>query len=845
MTTNDVYGYSAETATLVATETPASSALLMHGIGRSFPGVRALDDVHLDVRPGEVHALVGENGAGKSTLMAVASGALAPDEGTVSIAGTLLEVASPERARDLGLAIVRQYPALLPDLTVAENLAIGVGYERVGGIGHAVDWSQQALDPWGMGINARARVADLSVEQRFVVEIVKAFALQPRVLILDEPTEHLSLEEAQLLFRRVRELVDGGTAVVYISHRIPDVKQIADRITVLRDGRTRGTFLGADVSEERIIELVVGRSLDTVFPTKGSVSGTLSDHDQLVVQGLTGEHFHDVTFTVKAGEIVGLAGVQGNGQSSLIRALAGLGRATGQVKVDGRDVRLGSSPAARQHGIVYVPADRHEEGVFLPLSVAENTVMSTLDSVATAGFVQERRVKTVARAQVAELDTKTPSVDTAVRALSGGNQQKVVMARTLLSEPRVLLAEEPTQGVDAGARVDLYKILRYVADSGAAVVVLSSDGVELEGLCDRVLIVSRGTLVKELTGEAVTEEAIAHAALTSTTVRTRAAQGDRASRRWASRLKGDHTPAGVLAAVFILLAVAVGATNPAYFSAFNINNLLLMAAPLILVGAAQHTVVLTAGIDLSVGPLMGLLVVVASYWVVDGGNPAVGLALMLSVAVVVGLVNGLLVARVRVDPVVATLAMFMALQGVFLWLRDTPGGVISPTFAAQLGTRFGVLPVMTVVAVVAALALEVALRRTRWGVELRAVGSLRENADKLGIHTIRRQVSAYVVCALLTFVASLVVMAQIGIGDGRPSLGYTLSSVTVVVLAGASVFGGRGSYLGVVVAALMVQQLLNASPFLGLSQAWGYWLPGIIVLAAAVLYALLQRTRKA
>jgi len=845
MTTNEVYAVTSPAATIPELLPQRSSALHLHGIGRSFPGVRALDGVDLEVLPGEVHALVGENGAGKSTLMAIASGALAADEGTVCIAGRSLDHASPELAREMGLGIVRQYPALLPDLTVAENLAIGVGYARVGGIRRAVSWSQKELDPWEMGIDASARVSDLSVEQRFVVEIVKALALEPTVLILDEPTEHLSLDEVQRLFARVRDLVDGGTAVVYISHRIPEVKQIADRITVLRDGRTRGTFLCADVSEERIVELVVGRSLDTVFPPKGSAAGTLSRHRQLVVEGLSGDHFHDVSFSVRAGEIVGLAGVQGNGQSSIIRALAGLERATGQVSVDDERVRLGSPPSAKRRGVVYVPADRHEEGLFLPLSVASNTVMSTLDSVATFGLVQERRVRTVARAQVIELGTKTPTVETPVKSLSGGNQQKVVMARTLLSEPRVLLAEEPTQGVDAGARVDIYKILRYVADSGAAVVVLSSDGVELEGLCDRVLIVSRGTVVKEIEGGAITEEAITRAALTSTTTRARTADQGPGRRRWARRLTGDHTPAGVLALVFALLAIVVGTTNGAYFSAFNINNLLFMAAPLILVGAAQHTVVLTSGIDLSVGPLMGLLVVIASYWVVDGGNPAVGLLLMLVAATAVGLTNGLLVAKVGVDPVVVTLAMFMALQGVFLTLRDTPGGIISPAVAAQLNTRLGVVPVVTVVAVVAAVGLEMALRRTRWGVELRAVGSLRDNAEKLGIRAVRRQVGAYVLCAFLAFVASLVVMSQIGIGDGRPSIGYTLSSITVVVLAGASVFGGRGSYIGVLVAALLVQQLLNASPFLGLSQAWGYWLPGLIILAAAAMYAALQRTRKA
>ncbi|WP_426245397.1 ATP-binding cassette domain-containing protein [Nocardioides sp. LHG3406-4] len=840
MTTNQVLPDSSP-----APDVRAPAALLLTGIGRSFPGVRALDDVNLDVRPGEVHALVGENGAGKSTLMAIASGALAPDEGTVSIGGGRLEEPSPDAARALGLGIVRQYPALLPELTVAENLAIGVGYDRVGGIGSAVAWSQAALDPWQMAIDASAKVSDLTVEQRFVVEIAKALALEPSVLILDEPTEHLSLEEVERLFARVRDLVKGGTAIVYISHRIPEVKQIADRITVLRDGRTRGTFPCQDVTEEQIIELVVGRALETVFPPKGSEAGSIGQHEQLVVRDVSGADFRDVSFTVRAGEIVGLAGVQGNGQSGIIRALAGLEKASGEVAVDGARVRLGSPAVLHDAGVVYVPADRHEEGLFLPLSVAANTVMSTLDSFSVAGLVQERRVRTVAAAEAAELGTKTPSVDTPVRSLSGGNQQKVVMARTLLSEPRVLLAEEPTQGVDAGARVDIYRIIRDVAASGAAVVLLSSDGVELEGLCDRVLIVSRGTVVKELEGAEVTEAAIARAALTSTTMRGREHTATREKGAWLSRLRSDHTPAGVLAAVFLAMALVVGVTNATYFSAFNLNNLLFMAAPLILVGAAQHTVVLTGGIDLSVGPLTGMLVVVASYQVTDTGNVGLGILLMVLLALVVGLTNGLLVARLGVDSVVATLAMFMALQGGFLTLRGVPDGLISTSVSDQLNLRVGFVPVVTIVALVVVVVLELALRRTRWGLEVRAVGSMRDNAEKLGIRVVRRQVGAYVLCALLAFLAALVVMAQIGIGDGRPGLSYTLSSITVVVLAGASVFGGRGSYLGVAAAALLVQQLLNASPFLGLSQAWSYWLPGLIILTAAVVYAALQRTRKA
>jgi ribose transport system ATP-binding protein len=850
MTNSDLYDVAIVPGDTATADAPAQrsfgpTVLKLDGIVKTFPGVRALTDVTLDVLSGEVHALVGENGAGKSTLMAVASGALAPNDGTVQIGGVPLTSASPDEARELGLGIVRQDPALLPDLTVAENMAVGVGYKRVGGLGRAVKWSQRQLDGWEMGIDAKTRVIDLSVEQRFVVEIAKALALDPKVLILDEPTEHLSLEEVQKLFRKVRELVAGGTAVVYISHRIPEVKQIADRITVLRDGQVRGTFDADEVDESQIVERVIGRKLETVFPEKGSVTGSVGTDDRLTVADLHSDEFHDISFAVKAGEIVGLAGVQGNGQTQLIRALAGLEPTTGTIAVGGTPISNGSNAAASAAGVVYVPADRHGEGVFLPLSVGDNISAKTLPRVSRGGMVSERRVFQTAVEQIKRLAIKTPSPRTPIASLSGGNQQKVVLARTLLAKPTVLLAEEPTQGVDAGARVDIYRILRDAADSGAAVVILSSDGVELEGLCDRVLIMSRGAVVQELVGEEVSEAAIARAALTSTTVRERT-DADKSARgvklrRW---MRGDQSPAAVLGAIFLLLGVLVAATNPAYLGAFNINNLLFMAAPLLFVGAAQQVVVLGSGFDLSVGPLMGFLVVLASYWIVDGGNLYVGIALMVAGAIATGVINGFLVTRFTINPVVVTLATYMALQGIYLALRSTPGGIIFGPIADQIQARIGIVPVVTIVAVVVLLLLEFALRRTRWGVELRGVGSRIDAAGRLGIKVKRTQFFSYVLCSFLVLPAAVIMMAQIGIGDGRPSLSYTLSSVTVVVLAGASIFGGRGSFIGILAAAFLVQQVLNVSPFLGLSQAWSYWLPGLITLAAAVLYAQLRRTRR-
>lgn len=815
----------------------------LRGIERRFPGVHALKNVNLKVRSGEVHALVGENGAGKSTLMAVASGALEPNEGTIYIGGVQLTSASPDEARNLGLGIVRQHPALLPDLTVAENMAIGVGYDRVGGIGKAPAWAHEQLQSWKMDIDPTARVSDIPVEQRFIVEIAKALALNPKVLILDEPTEHLSAALVERLFSRVREVVAAGTAVIYISHRIPEVKRISDRLTVLRDGAIRGTFQADDVSEDQIVELVIGRALDAVFPVKGSVAGTVGTKHQLTVTDLSSAGFYNVSLDVKAGEIVGIAGVQGNGQSELMRALAGLSASTGEIEVDGKVVRRGSNVAAARAGMVFIPADRHGEGVYLPLSVGTNIVSQTIDKVAPGGIISESKIAKVAREQIAKLGIKTPSSRTPIKSLSGGNQQKVVLARALLANPKVILAEEPTQGVDAGARVEIYQILRDAADQGAAVVLLSSDGIELEGLCDRVLIMSRGQVDKELVGDGVSEEGITHAALTSTTSRIDVIEKRATSSPFRKWLRGDQSPAAVLGLIIAGLAIAVGVSNPAYFSAFNIGNLLFLIAPLVLVGSAQLVVVLGAGFDLSVGPLTGFLVVLGSFWIIDGGNLWFGLALIVVGALLVGFVNGFLSSRFGINPVVVTLATYMALQGAFLALRPVPGGLISSQLTNVINYRVGMIPVAFIAAVVIALALEWCLRRTRWGLKLRGYGSDAEAAERLGIPVRRVQLMSYVLASLLVIPAALTMMAQIGIGDGRPTLAYTLSSVTVLVLAGASIFGGRGSFAVIVVAAILVQQVINAMPFFGLSQEWSYIMPGIITVGAAIFYAQLRRSR--
>src|SRR6266566_2817809 len=467
--------------------TAEQPTLSMLGITKHYDGVAALTDVAFDVLPGEVHALLGENGAGKSTLMNIASGATTPDAGTIVVDGAQTESLTPALARGLGIAMVHQHPALLPDMTVAENIRLAVGVEHLRRRDpDATKAMRSLLDDVHFLGHLEDRVSSLSVARRHLLEIAKAFAVSPRLLILDEPTAPLSQDSVQLLFTAVRKLAGEGTAVVYITHRLAEVREIADRVTVLRDGKLRGTAAVADISDADLLAMIIGRSLEATFPLKHSAA--TGEAALLRVEGLSGHGFENISFSARKGEIVGVAGVAGNGQRALLRALAGLDRATGSVNIDGGELSL----RALLDCAAYMPADRLTEGLMLDLNVRENSALTALGRLTVGPFVSRPRELDAVERQLSELAVKAPSLEAPVSALSGGNQQKVVMARAMLSEPSILVADEPTQGVDVGARAEIYRILREVAAQGVPVVVSSSDTKELEGLCDRVVVMSRG-----------------------------------------------------------------------------------------------------------------------------------------------------------------------------------------------------------------------------------------------------------------------------------------------------------------------------------------------------------------
>jgi len=818
---------------------PRAAILRLSSISKFYSGVPALLNVSVEFFKGEVHAILGENGAGKSTLMNIISGALHPEVGDIEFDGQRVMAMSPETAAELGIAISFQHPAVLDDLSVLENFQVALPPSVFAGRS-PVDVTRAAMDTVGLHLPLRTRADALTVAQKHLLEIAKALAIKPKVLILDEPTASLDQDATDMLFGRIREVVKTGTSVIYITHRLAELRQIAQRVTVLRDGKLRGSSLVDEISDANLLSLIVGRTLGSAFPPKAP--DTAKDIN-LSVNGLSGVKFSDVSFDVARGQIIGVAGVSGNGQSELMRALAGLLPSKGAIQLKGRP--LANRDLLRE--AAFMPSDRHTEGLAGSLTVRENASFAALEKFANFGVLSRKREMNDVGRTFKSLAVKAPSTEAPVLSLSGGNQQKVVMARALLSEPGLIVADEPTQGVDVGARAEIYRILREVSNSGTPVIVNSSDAAELEGLCDQVIVLSRGRVAEHLSRSEVKEDRIVAAAVNAATHggdSLAAAAAKSTGGHWRHFLQSDNAPAIPLALVTALLGLYVFSQNANFFSAFNISNILLLATALGFIALGQTIALLMGGIDLSVGPLAGFLVVIASFFINDGRPPwmmAAGFALMFGVALVVGAINGVLIRFANFTAIAATLAMYIGLQGMSFLLRNAPDGYISSGVADVINWQFGPIPLAFVVLVAFALLGEYALRNWRIGWQLRAAGSNEDAARRVGVRTDSTFVLGYVASSLLTACGAIVLMAQIGVGDPKQGASYTLSSITAVVLGGTSLRGGRGTFLGTVLGSVLLMEVLNAVAFLGLSEQYQYLFQGALVLAAAVIYSTVRR----
>jgi ribose transport system ATP-binding protein len=484
--------------------------LEMRGIGKGFPGVRALSGVNFDVRAGEVHALVGENGAGKSTLMKILAGAYVADAGEVRLDGRPVRFADPQAALCAGIVTIYQELNLIPALSVAENIFLGD--EPHIGASPMIDWpaahrrSAELLERVGVALNTRLAVGSLGVGQQQLVEVAKALHRTPRLIVMDEPTASLGLAEIDELFRVIRELRARGVSIVYISHRLDEIFAICDRVTVMRDGTVVDTRTVADSDIETLVHMMVGRTLERALRAANPPAENV---EVLAVRGLTRRGvFSDVSFRVRRGEIYGLGGVVGSGRTEVARAIFGADPIDGgEIAVDGVTVRIASPRDAVRNGIAMLTEDRKAEGLVLGLSVRVNVALTVLDRIARAfGFIPPARERALAQGFITSLRIRTPGSEQLVVNLSGGNQQKVVLAKWLAVKPKILIFDEPTRGVDVGAKAEIYTLIRELVAQGMAVIVISSELPELLSLSDRIGVLKRGRIVVELDA-ATTDEA--------------------------------------------------------------------------------------------------------------------------------------------------------------------------------------------------------------------------------------------------------------------------------------------------------------------------------------------------
>ena len=500
---------------------PNKTIVEVCGVTRRFPGVLALDRIEAGFRAGEVHAVVGENGAGKSTLMNILTGDLQPDEGEIRVDGQAVRFASPLQSRAAGIVVVYQELALCPSMSVADNIMMSSMATR--SVASLVpreamrDEARQALTRLGMSdLDPDTRVGRLSVAEMQLVEIARAVRQKARLLVLDEPNSALSRRESERLFEVVRQLRAEGVTIIYVSHHLREVLDIADRITVMRDGRTIETIDNDDISETRLIRSMVGRDLGTVTPWAIEAPALAEDVDAVLsVENLSCAGIDNISFVVRAGEILGVGGLPDSGKDMLGEALFGLCQRSGRIAVDGTELQPLDPLGSIRNGMTYVPADRRGAGGLLSMSVAENVVAASLPRFSLAGFLRRAGIRREARAQVARLDARISHLGQRLGTLSGGNQQKIILGRSLVTAPSVLVLHEPTRGIDVGAKAEIYAILRGIAQEGVAVLMISSEIPELIGNAARVLVMRNGRISSELTGASVNEEAVLQGAMAS------------------------------------------------------------------------------------------------------------------------------------------------------------------------------------------------------------------------------------------------------------------------------------------------------------------------------------------
>jgi ABC-type sugar transport system ATPase subunit/ribose/xylose/arabinose/galactoside ABC-type transport system permease subunit len=825
-----------------------SATIELTGIGKNFPGVVALQDVDLALQPGRVHALLGENGAGKSTLINILGGSLTADHGHIRMEGRIVRFVDAHDARRLGIVSVHQEVDLFPDLSVTENIALeqGLPARRWGWIDRREQRrrARQALAVMHANLSPHVLASRLSPAQRQLLILAAALSESPRVLILDEPTSSLSAAETEVLFEQVRRLRDGGTAVLYVSHRFEEFFALADEATVLRDGRRVWTGMLSETTPEQLIHHMVGRDLDTRPRDAVTSCGPV----RFRCRNLSAEDgaFRDISLEVHAGEILGLYGLIGAGRSEWAQGVLGLHPlAHGEIWLNDRMVvPAGPGPMARL-GLAYVPEDRLRQGLCRGLSIRTNLVLAVLRQLAVGGWLTRRPEISRTRAAVRALSVRLRSIEQAIGTLSGGNQQKVVVGRWLERQPNVLILDEPTRGIDVAAKAEIHGLIRRLAAEGRAIVLISSDLPEVLAQSDRVGVFREGRLVGLFDPRRHSANEIAAAALPDESEDGAKSQQPAASAReslagaagWWRAL--PLREGGLLVLLLVLLGTQLWRSGQTA-TAGHLPSLATDAALLSCCALGAAIVLLVGGIDISLGSLMALSAGVAGQmW-----QEEYPLALVFAVGILVGGLGGLVNALVslvgRVHPIVVTLGTLSLYRGLALWRLkqdvQIPGGARNFLVEPRAG-----LPLLVWLGLALAFCIGLFLRRSVLGRQMYAVGSNPAAATRAGISRSRTWLAAFTLQGMLAGLAGLLYLARSGQLQAVSYEDTTLQAIAAAVVGGVAITGGRGTVLGVVLGCLFLVALPPACEFLHIPTIWQRTLVGAVLVVAVTLDALWRR----
>ncbi len=831
------------------------------GVSMRFPGVVALDDVDFDVRPGEVHALIGENGAGKSTLVKVLTGEVGGFEGEVRVDGTPRRFAAPREAIAAGIAVIPQELQLASTLSAAENIFLAREPKTpIGLIDRRALARESAEELALMGethVSPEQTIEHLEPGQRQLVAIARALSLDARVIIMDEPTAALGNAEAERLERLVRKLSERGVAVVYISHRLDEVRRLATRITVLRDGKRIATRDAAGVDEAEMVRLMVGREIPQVAleaPPEGS-------DELLLVENLSiadpdapgGFRVRDVSLSVRRGEILGLAGLVGARRTDFLLALSGASElpVTGRIRVGSSEGIPADPAAARAAGIVLLPEERKAQAIFPDLGVAENVTLPALSRVSRLGWwVQRRRAQDAAAKAMRETGVKAAAPSVPIATLSGGNQQKALLARCLFASPSVLLLDEPTRGIDLAAKAEIYALLRRLAAEGFAIVLCSSEMAEILTQCHRIVVFREGRIAAEVSREEASEEAVLAAASGTGAAASREERGGggRGGGRRA-KLARFTSVLGLLAVVILGVVFSpVRGGRPVFLGLGNLTDILRQVSEKGILAVGMTAVIVTGGIDLSVGSVLALAATLTA-WILMKGSAglAVTILAVLAAGAACGLVNGLVIARWKLPAFIATLATMSAARGVARYLSGGTAiplgfgeGAAPESMRALAGPMLPYVPAPAVVFVACVAGMHLFLTRTAPGRALYAIGDNETAARLSGVRVARWKTAVYVISGTLAALAGLIHCAQLEQGNPNDGIAYELDAIAAVVIGGTSLSGGIGSVGGTLVGVLTIGVINNIMGLNNVDANLQLILKGVIILGAVWL----QRKRR-